>query len=165
MRLAITGTPGTGKSTVAAMVSDMLGWPLIDTNMLLTRDFVLENDTDRDSFVVDIERAAAETKLPGDCVLDGHLSHFFPADFVAVLRCRPKELQVRLEAKLWSRSKVAENVEAEAMNMVSDEARKFRDSVGDIDTSGDSPQRTAEKVIQTSSGNLPAKRVNFYEYL
>ena len=165
MKVAITGTPGVGKTTVAAKVSDMTGWPLIDINKLLTKDYVIENDADRESFIVDIERAASEIKLPDDCVLDGHLSHFFQADFVIVLRCRPKELQIRLESKVWAQAKVEENIEAEAMDMISDESRKLHKNVADIDTTGDMPEKTAERVLNTISGKLPAKRLNFLQYL
>ena len=165
MKVAITGTPGVGKTTVAAMVSDLTGWPLIDINKLLTTDFVIEKDVDRDSFMVDIERAASEIKLPEDCVLDGHLSHFFPVDFVIVLRCRPKELQMRLESKVWAQAKIEENIEAEAMDMISDESRKLHKNVADIDTTGDIPKTTAGRVVNTVSGKLPAKRLNFLQYL
>lgn len=165
MKLAITGTPGVGKTTVAEMVSDLTGWPLLDTNKLLTTDYVVEKDVDREAFMVDIERAASETKLPADCVLDGHLSHFFSVDFVIVLRCRPKELQMRLESKVWAQAKVEENIEAEAMDMISDEARKLHKNVADIDTTGDMPKKTAQRVVNTVSGKLPAERLSFLQYL
>lgn len=165
MKIAITGTPGTGKTEVARELSEKLNLSVVDLNVLLTEGFILERDEERDTLVVDVERAAAEVRLPRDCIIDGHLSHFIHVDTVVVLRCKPKELYQRLVGKGWSADKVEENVEAEALNIISDEAREINRHVFDIDTTGRPADETARLVVNTLNGRLPEQQLDFLEFL
>ena len=146
MKLAITGTPGIGKTTVAKLVSKFMNYPLINLNYLLLKDFKLQNDEKRDTWEVDIERAIKEIELPKKCLIEGHLSHFFPVDAIVVLRCSSKKLLNRLKIKKWYATKVEENIESEAMNIISEEAREQHQNVFDLDTSNLKPLDIARKI-------------------
>ena len=84
MRLAITGTPGTGKTVVAKMLSKLIDLPVISLNHLLLKNYKLKKDEERDAWEIDIERASQEIKLPKNCIVEGHLSHFFFVDYMNI---------------------------------------------------------------------------------
>ena len=65
-------------------------------------------------------RAAED--IEEDVMFEGHLSHLLRVDLAVVLRCSPKVLKERLEAKGWRESKIMENVEAEAVDVILVEA-------------------------------------------
>ncbi len=153
MKIALTGTPGTGKTAVAAELARR-GFNVLDLNGLLV-PYRLERDEARGSWVVDVERAARELELPRDCVLEGHLSHFFDVDWVAVLRCSPGELELRLKGRGWPPEKVRENVEAEALGIISSEARELHRNVCDIDTTGRTPRQVADRLLSERGRACP----------
>jgi adenylate kinase len=72
---------------------------------------------------------ALEEKDKKTIYLEGHVSHLLPVDMIIVLRCSPKVLKERLEARDWSPEKVKENLEAEAMGVITQECLE-----SDIDT-------------------------------
>lgn len=165
VKLSITGTPGTGKTSVSKLLSKKMHLPIIDLNLFLSSEYVIEKDTDRDSLVVDIERASSEIKLPHSCIIDGHLSHFIQVDAVIVLRCKPKELYERLKKTGWATTKIEENVEAEALNIISEEAREINNNVFDIDTSDRSPDEVAKLAVDMVEGGANGERLDFLEFL
>ncbi|MFA5614406.1 MAG: adenylate kinase family protein, partial [Methanoculleus sp.] len=115
MMIGITGTPGTGKTSVAAELARR-GYRvahLTDT----VRPYIIEEDRDRRVPVVDVDRWAAEFE-PIDGIVEGHLAHYLPCDRVVVLRCRPYALRQRLSTRNYSPAKVRENVEAEALDVL-----------------------------------------------
>lgn len=133
MMIGITGTPGTGKSTVAKELGARghRVIPLSDT----TTPFVLERDESRDTLVIDEEAWAREFGRV-DGFVEGHLAHLLPCDLIVVLRCRPDILAARLRARGYPEKKVSENAEAEALDVVLIETlEEFRgDQVLEIDT-------------------------------
>lgn len=117
MKTAITGTPGTGKSTVAAGLAAR-GYTVLRFSDLAV-SYVCGRDEERDCDVVDVE-AMDETfrQRTDDLLVEGHLSHLLSVDQAVVLRCHPERLRSRLRGKDWSERKVEENVEAEALDVV-----------------------------------------------
>lgn len=132
----ISGTPGTGKTQVSGLLAKRLGFKLISVNDFAEAHGLVE-DTDevRGSLVIDEEKLKAEIgKLSGDIVVDGHLAHFCSADLVAVLRTSPPVLEKRLLSREWSPEKVQENVEAEILDVILQEAVEVNSDVVEIDT-------------------------------
>ncbi|NYT01208.1 MAG: AAA family ATPase, partial [Methanosarcinales archaeon] len=120
MHIALTGTPGTGKTTVAGL----LPWPVVDVNALVREGLHLGVDPERGCLEADMVALAARIEeLPGEetTVLEGHFSHHF-APRAVVLRLHPRELRVRLAARGYSQEKIRENLEAEALDVVLVEA-------------------------------------------
>ena len=120
MLVALTGTPGTGKSTVAEALSAQ-GHAVLEVNDLAKRHGLLRSkDLARDSYDLDLDEVQEALEREGfaDGVLVGHLSHLLDVDMVIVLRCHPDALARRLEARGWPAAKVRENALAEALDVI-----------------------------------------------
>ncbi|HDR53378.1 MAG TPA: AAA family ATPase [archaeon] len=165
MIIAVTGTPGTGKTSMATLLSRRLGYPLVDLNQLLLRDYPGEFDDDAESWEVDLEEARQKVSFPKDAVVDGHLSHLFRVDEIVVLRCEPAELVTRLVGKGWKRAKIIENAEAEGLNVIADEARETGKRVLEVDTTRLTPEQTAGRVADMLVSGDNGDALDFVEHL
>jgi len=115
--IALTGSPGTGKSTLASRLQK-------EGLTIITLEEVAESVDALSQFEalceVEISKLA-EWKWEGNshCVIDGHLSHHCPIDAVIVLRCNPIELRHRLEQRpSYGSDKIESNVEWELISGV-----------------------------------------------
>ena len=122
MRIIITGSPGTGKSTISRKLASALGLRLIDI-ALIARSAGLVGKT-QEVDIPKLSRRLAFLKGLGDYLAEGHLAceTRLPADHVIVLRCRPDVLRKRLARRGYGKSKVEENVLAEALDYCSQRA-------------------------------------------
>ena len=149
-RLALTGTPGTGKSTVAQMLSDG-GCIVVSVESLAEQNSLLgEVDPADGARVIDTDALhdalAPEWESPpeGTVVVDGHLSHHLPCDAVAVLRCSPEILDSRLTSRGYTAEKVQANCEWELLGGAWNEREgdtpwcEFDTTHGSVDSVGDS---------------------------
>jgi adenylate kinase len=161
MQIALTGTPGTGKTTIAAL----LPYRIIDINALVKGGMNFGKDPDRGCLEADMD-ALASYLAEQDCdeilILEGHFSHHF-AKWAIVLRLAPSALKSRLEARGYSSSKIQENLEAEALDVILVEAADRCDRVDEIDTTGKNPHEVAEMVKEIVQGRLqlPAGQVDW----
>ncbi|NOQ55336.1 MAG: AAA family ATPase [Nanohaloarchaea archaeon] len=132
----ISGTPGTGKTQVAGILAKKLSFKLIAVNDFAeAHGLIIGNDDVRGSLVIDEEKLKAEIeKISGDVVVEGHLAHFCSADLVVILRTNPAELEKRLLSRDWSPEKISENVEAEILDVILQEAVEVNSNVVEIDT-------------------------------
>lgn len=138
MKILISGTPGTGKTTVSELLSKKLGFELVKINEFAEEQGLVEGvDTKRGSLIIDEEKLDnAVGRLSGNLVIEGHLAHFCFGDIVVVLRCEPSELEKRLSGRSWPLEKIKENVEAEALDVILQEAVEASKKVIEIDTTG-----------------------------
>jgi len=145
--VALTGTPGTGKSSVAAT----LGARLCSVEVA---DLALQTGTGRrtaDGVEVDLPRlrrtASVRTGLTDLDLVVGHLSHLLPLRDVVVLRCHPVELERRLRrARRGTPVDRRENCVAEATDVVLLEALGPGRRVWEVDTTGRSVRSVAREV-------------------
>ncbi|MBN1109889.1 MAG: adenylate kinase family protein [Methanomassiliicoccales archaeon] len=154
MIVALTGTPGTGKSSAAQYLT-RAGWDILEVNELASRHGILRSkDPLRDSFEVDPDELqgalASEDYRHG--ILVGHLSHLLEADLVVVLRCHPDELARRLRERGWPEAKVRENALAEALDIILAEAMENDVPVYEVNTTELSPELTAKAVAEILAG-------------
>jgi len=166
--VAVTGTPGTGKTTATGLVETDL--EVIHLNDVVRREeLTTRRDTERDTLVADLD--AVEAWLDGreDVLFESHLAHRFPADRVAVLRCRPETLEARLAERGEPDRTVAENAESEALDLLLSETVRVHgeDSVYEIDTTDRSPAETAGAIEAVIAGRRApsAGTVSFAGYL
>jgi len=123
MLIALTGTPGTGKTSISHILHEN-GFEIVDINKVAAvEDFFIGNDDERDSKIVDVDRLNGyikeKYKKKGIVFIEGHLSHLLKsAEKVIVLRCHPDELKKRLSQKAWKKGKIKENVEAEILDII-----------------------------------------------
>jgi adenylate kinase len=163
MRIALTGTPGTGKTTVAAL----LPYPVIDINGLVRAGLSLGRDEARDCLEADmdgLEKRLRELDSDQIVVLEGHFSHHF-AEWAIVLRLSPTQLRKRLEKRSYLPEKIRENLEAEALDVILVEAVELCGRVDEIDTTGKSEAEVAEIVVKIVQGDLvsPPGQVDWLE--
>jgi adenylate kinase len=189
VRVVVTGTPGTGKTTATELLD---GDPGCDATVVHLNDAVrdetlwTERDDERDSLVADIDairkwladREDLSWATDGDdgddadpVVVDSHLAHHLDADRVVVLRCAPAELEARLTGlgETEAKAKAVENAESEALDVILSEAfeRHGPESVYEIDTTGRSPEAVAADVEAVIRGEREpsAGTVDFVDYL
>ena len=157
--IAVTGTPGTGKSLACGLIKD---YHVIDLNALIkknARKFAV--DSDRES--IEVTPRELKKLLPGirgNKIIEGHLSHHVDSDITIVLRCSPKELGRRLRRRGWGEAKIRENQEAEAVDVILIEALAKRKSrIFEIDTTNMKPKEVAEAIRDIIEG-MDVRRFN-----
>lgn len=167
-RVAVTGTPGTGKSTATALLED--AYDVIHLNDLIKEDASLwtERDAERDTLVADLD-AVREHLGDWTGVLDSHLAHRFDVDRVVVLRCHPEAVEERLRERGEPDATATENAESEALDVVLSEAVAEHgvENVYEIDTTDRDPAAVADEIRAAVEGEREpsAGTVDFMEYI
>jgi len=154
MLIALTGTPGTGKSTVADELSRR-GHPVVRANDTIG-PYIIEEDEERKAHVIDTDRWCDEFSIK-EGIVEGHLTHLLPAGRVIVLRCRPDILKERLAARGYHDEKIAENVEAELLDVVLVEAMEEHtpEMIYEIDATDKTVAEVADMVEGIMTGDVP----------
>jgi len=155
MWVALTGTPGTGKTTVAALLQKK-GYTIIDINKLAIREgFVAGTDKKRHCTLIDIKKIDTYIQKHfnrEDLVFfEGHTAHLLKAvDKIIILRCHPQELYQHLLKKKWSHEKIQENIEAEILDIILCEAVEThpKKNIFEIDTTRKTPEGVARLVLE-----------------
>ena len=155
MMIGITGTPGTGKTTVADELRARGHGVLALTSTVAP--YILGKDDERDTEVIDEERWAREF-IAIDGFVEGHLAHLLPCDRIIVLRCRPDVLAARLRERGYPEAKVTENVEAEALDVILIETLEdYQDEqVLEIDTTDADIPGCAGMIEEFARGSIPS---------
>lgn len=145
MIVTLTGTPGTGKTSIAEELQKSF-------NVIDLTEFVKEHKLgeQKEEFEVDIpemiEKLEEELKEDKDYLIEGHLSHHFPSDLCIVLRCQPDVLEERLTGRDYSEEKIEENIESEVLDVILQKAVEEQENVFEVDTTEREPEDTAERV-------------------
>ncbi|HJN57468.1 MAG TPA: AAA family ATPase [Nitrososphaerales archaeon] len=161
--IGITGSPATGKKSIGKIVADSLKYKFLDLNKIaLESGGVL---SDGEDFEVDTDKLRKQVlrKIKGrKVVLVGHLLPFILSqdeiEFVAVLRCSPKELEARYFKRAYSNKKIKDNISSEILDICFASAlRSFGPStIAEFDTTERQPNDIAKDIRLVWSGD--AKR-------
>lgn len=145
--VALTGTPGVGKTAVARRLRPK--WRTVEVAELALR--LGAGRRAADGVVVDLPRLRRTLRYGGALehvdVLVGHLSHLLPVRAAIVLRCHPRELVRRLgRAHRGTRTDRAANFVSEALDLVWAEAVGQGLLAYEVDTSHQSVVAVAQEV-------------------
>jgi adenylate kinase len=156
-RVAITGTPGTGKSTVARGLP--ASWQAIEVGDLAVA--LGAGTRRRGEVLVDLAKLAGALRratLGDRLVLVGHLAHLLPVREVVVLRCDPRELGHRLSAtRRGTSTDRRENAAAEATDVVLLEAIRPGRTIWEVDTTGRRPAEVTREVASLLRRRPPSR--------
>ena len=155
MIIALTGTPGIGKTSVANILKEK-GFLVVDiTKIAIEKGFLIGNDEKRDSKIVDVDilnKYVEENYKDEEIVfIDGHLSHLLNCvDKVIILRCHPDKLRIRLSNKGWKEEKIKENLEAEILDVILCEAADthLKNNIFEINTTKKSIEYVMSSVLE-----------------
>ena len=171
MAIALSGTPGVGKTTVSQILKER-GHLILDINEIVEdNDFVEGYDKERDTNIIDIEalnRFVQKNYQKKNIIIEGHLSHLLSVDFSIILRCDPLVLNERLNAKEWPEKKIKENVGAEILDVIKVEALENMDRVYEVNTTSLTPEEAADTIEDILKGKYEEPHINWldrYDYL
>jgi adenylate kinase len=166
LRFVITGNPGVGKHTSAKIIAEKIDAEIIDINDVAIDNNATGKKTDL-GLDVDVKRLVRLLekllKTKRDLVIVGHLAPYVlkPAgiSLVAVLRRSPYELEKTLKKRGYSVDKVRENVASEILGtLLYDSLKTFgKGKVAEFDTTGKSPEETADKMLAALQKNTRSK--------
>ncbi len=132
------------------------GYAVVDLDEVARKGgFVIGRDTDRGSDEVDVDALRENLRVPAKIAfLKAHYSHRMDVNLAVVLRCNPAVLRKRLEARGWPEAKVRENVEAEAIDVITQEAVERLSKVYEVDTTTLTPEGTADAILGILQGRV-----------
>jgi len=159
MFVAISGTPGVGKSAIATELEE-------NHYMVLRLDEVAEEQgfidgEERGTKLVDVPKLRTYVKglrTKSNLFLVSHYSHLMANDVIVVLRCHPEELRKRLKKRRWPKAKITENVEAEVLDVITIEALERCKRVYELNATSTKPKTLAKKIPRILEDGKLAER-------
>ncbi len=147
MIISISGTPGTGKHTIARELAKKLDYRIIDSNELL-----------RGKYEVSIKElnAAVGPELKDNSIIVSHMGHFLKSkkvDLFIIIRCDPMRLKKRLEKRGYSKEKVHDNILFEALDGSYIESASIHKNTIQVDNT-----KNIERTIKELVGYITKKR-------
>eukprot|EP00581_Thalassiosira_minuscula_P019024 CAMPEP_0183725702 /NCGR_PEP_ID=MMETSP0737-20130205/21290_1 /TAXON_ID=385413 /ORGANISM="Thalassiosira miniscula, Strain CCMP1093" /LENGTH=184 /DNA_ID=CAMNT_0025956783 /DNA_START=115 /DNA_END=669 /DNA_ORIENTATION=+ len=152
--ILVTGTPGVGKTSTASLIAETIGLKHINVGELIKQHKCYDGRDDAlDTHILDEDKLLdlMETMFQ-ECaddntgiVADYHSCELFPErwfDLILVLRAKTEVLYDRLTSRGYSEKKRSENMEAEIMQVVLDEARESYD----VEIVHEVPSNTVEEM-------------------
>ena len=130
--IIITGTPGTGKSTLAKALAKKYKLFRLDLHQHY-RKVSLSYDPQKKCYDIDVNKLKKLVQKtiqehPEGVIFDSHIAHLLPTKMIKVcivLTCSNlKELQRRLKRRKYSKAKIKENLEAEIFQVCLEEAEE-----------------------------------------
>lgn len=133
----VTGTPGTGKTTLCEQVAAATGLRHVNVGDLVKREQLHNGwDDEFECLVIDEDKvcdALEDMMGEGGVLVDYHGCDFFPErwfDLVVVLQTDNTVLWERLEKRAYSQKKIQENVQCEIMHCIVEEATEsYREEI------------------------------------
>lgn len=141
MKIAVTGTPGTGKTTLSQLYEEE------GLEVIHLTEYVKEKGLGEEGekeFEVNVEEMRASLGEKDFDVVEGHLAHHVPVDVCVVLRTRPDVLRERLDERDYPEQKVEENIQSEILDVVLSEAVENQETVVEVD----STEKDADEVFE-----------------
>lgn len=171
--IAISGTPGVGKTTIAEILADMLRAKTIDLSQLVVREgLYIEYDHERKSYIIDEDRVrrrvkellshCSEEKEEGYIIIEGHYAEIVDdqdLEILIVLRTDPRDLLKRLCSRGWGKEKSIENSEAEYLGICLANALNEHppEKICELDVTEKEPSVIAREILKILEGSIKCK--------
>jgi adenylate kinase len=145
-------------------------WKHIDLGLYAKeKKCIIERDIQRNTEIVNMKslKKTIQKELKNietSVVIDGHYSHELFNDnevsYVFVLRKAPWELQKVLKLRKYAKEKILENIEAEILGIVMQEAKEkfIKEKLFEIDGT----QKTSERIVLEIQDIIDGKTTNSY---
>ncbi|KAF8416525.1 P-loop containing nucleoside triphosphate hydrolase protein [Tirmania nivea] len=171
--IIITGTPGVGKTTHAQLLADLTPLEHFSINDIIkNKRCHTRFDEEFKSWIVDenklLDEIEDEVKRGGK-IIDWYACDLFPerwVDLVVVLRTDNMMLFDRLTKRKYHEEKITENIDAEIMQVILEEARESyapeivielqSDNVEDVDSNVERIKAWYEAWMEDNSGKETA---------
>ncbi|MBR79328.1 MAG: hypothetical protein CMA88_00865 [Euryarchaeota archaeon] len=151
-RLALTGAPGTGKTTVSSLLGEAgIGVVSVET-LAEGLDCIGDADPSDGARPIDLDELCSiledkwSARPEETTLIDGHLSHLLPVDCAIILRCKPAVLQERLVERGYEHDKISQNVDWEILGGSWNELDELLPTI-EFDTSAVSAVSIVESIL------------------
>jgi adenylate kinase len=164
MRIALTGVPGVGKTKIARALAKKGQKVIILQELVEKHNLIKGYDRSRNCKIVDLKRLASflrKLKLERDIFLVAHYSHLLENELTIVLRCFPAKLEKKLRMRGYPSSKIQENLEAEALGIITAEALTSQNRVYELDLTNLTSKKAAELILKIINKKSTAKRIDW----
>jgi adenylate kinase len=136
--IAVSGTPGTGKTTLTKYLEKKLGFARLDLHHYY-KQISTGYDRSKQCYDIDLkklEKLVKEKSKENNLIIDSHISHLLKkVDLCVVLTCSNlKKLEKRLQDRKYSKKKVRENLDAEIFQICLNESKEKKHKIIVIDT-------------------------------
>ena len=147
--IIVTGSVGSGKTTLAKKLAKKYNLNYIDVNKIIKKYGISEGyDRKRKSKIIDLNKLnkvlvkeinnykSIKNKKNG-VIIDSHLSHHLSKKYVdlcIVTKCYLKELEKRLKKRRYSKSKIRENLDVEIFDICLNESKENKHKTLVVDT-------------------------------
>lgn len=166
--VGITGTPGTGKKTLAPLVASKIGIPCVSLHdQAVASGLIKKDDTDAEVDTASLGRFLVK-HVSRPALIYGHLLPYVlrgqEIGKVAVLRCEPTAVKRRLLARGYQPEKVVENVEAELIGVISADSMTAFGSkkTAEFDTTASEPTAAVKAISEFLKGDRePGPRIDW----
>lgn len=166
--VAISGTPGTGKTAVGILLAQQLQIEAIELGQVVKeQQFHYGEDVERETLIADIESlqdyVSQQIQQTEELqIVIGHIADLVPKEFLkvlVVLRCHPVTLAQRLANRQWSAKKIVENLQAEILGECTSQSLATHDynRIFEIDTTNS----TIDEVVTHIKKILAGKGTQF----
>ena len=167
--ILISGTPGTGKTELAKKIAERYDYEYIHIGE--HEEYII---AEKDVKIIDLNKLIKWLKKKQDSnekdmIVDSHLSHYYPPDrtkICIIMRCDPAELRMRLKRRQYPEQKININLEAEAMDLILQEALAEGHKVHEIDTTHKTASICEEEAINViDGGERSYGKIDYSHYL
>jgi len=165
--ILVTGSPGTGKTTVAKKLSKVLSFEYLNpADLALKKRYIEKYDEKLKTFIVDLPRLKNYlnrllSSSSKSYVIDTHLVETIPQktiNLVVVLRLNPRELFNRLILRNYQLQKIKENIQSEFLDYILIRSIELfgEEKIHEIDTTGKNIEIIVEEILEVVKD--PSKR-------